>query len=255
MKIAIVTGASAGLGKVFAEKICIKYPDLDEVWLIARRKERMESFAADHPEMQFRILPLDLALDSSYEEIERQLQACSPNVRILINNAGYCRPDSQIKAKESDLLQAMNVDVKGVTMIAKACMPYMHKGSFQIIVGSVASFSPLPGQAVYSASKVYEKYFAVALHEELKPQGINVMYLAPGNMATEMMALTTETIRDHGAKISHLPYLNLDKVPVVSLKRAEAGKRFYTPLLFNKAFRAFMKLIPASLGAKISSIE
>ena len=157
--------------------------------------------------------------------------------------------------KDPGLLQAINVDVKGVTMVARACVPYMHKGSFQIIVGSVASFSPLPGQAVYSASKVYEKYLAVALHEELKPQGINVMYLAPGNMATEMMALTTETIRDHGAKISHLPYLNLDKVPVVSLRRAEAGKRFYTPLLFNKAFRAFMKLIPASLGAKISSIE
>lgn len=158
MKIAIVTGASAGLGKVFAEKICMKYPDLDEVWLIARRKERMELFAADHPEMKFRILPLDLSLDSSYEELERQLYVCSPDVCILINNAGYCRPDSQIKAKESDLLQAINVDVKGVTMVAKVCLSYMHRGSFQIIVGSVASFSPLPGQAVYSAAKLYEKF-------------------------------------------------------------------------------------------------
>lgn len=206
--------------------------------------------------MKFRILPLDLSLDTSYEEIERQLQENSPDVRILINNAGYCRPDSQIKAKESDLLQAINVDVKGVTMDRQSMRTIYEQGQLSDYrQGSVASFSPLPSQAVYSASKVYEKYLAVALHEELKPQGINVMYLAPGNMATEMMALTTETIRDHGAKISHLPYLNLDKVPVVSLKRAEAGKRFYTPLLFNKAFRVFMKLIPASLGAKISSIE
>ena len=65
MDIAVITGASSGLGKVFAEKVCVRYPDLDEVWLIARRKDRLEQFAQEHPTVNIRPIALDLSLDSS----------------------------------------------------------------------------------------------------------------------------------------------------------------------------------------------
>lgn len=256
MNIAIVTGASAGLGKVYAEKICEKYPELDEVWLIARRKKRMEELvAAKHPEMKFRILPLDLSQDSSYDELERQLEEQKPNVRILINNAGYCYPSRQTMVSITDTLQMINVDIKGSTMVAKKCLPYMHMGSFEIIVGSVASFTPQMGNAVYSACKIYEKFLSFALHEELKSRGINVMYLAPGSMETEMLALTIDVSKDHGAKISYTPVLDLNKETAKSLRKAERGQRMYTPLIFNKLFRVAGKILPASVMAKIASVE
>ena len=69
MDIAVITGASSGLGKVFAEKVCVRYLDLDEVWLIARRKDRLEQFAQEHPTVKIRPIALDLSLDSSYEEL------------------------------------------------------------------------------------------------------------------------------------------------------------------------------------------
>lgn len=255
MNIAIVTGASTGLGKVYADKICEKYPLLDEIWLIARRAQRMEAVAAAHPDRRFRILSLDLALDESYEALGRALAEDKPDVKILIDNAGYCHPSCQNKVKAEAILQMINVDVKGSTMVMKKCLPYMKSGSFGIIVGSVASFTPQLGNAVYCACKIYEKFFSLALHEEMKAKGVHIMYLAPGSMATEMMAMTTDLAKDHGAKISYLPYLNLNKETWKSMRKAEKGQRIYTPLLFNKLFRVMGKIMPASLMARISSVE
>ena len=102
MDIAVITGASSGLGKVFAEKVCAKYPNLDEVWLIARRKERLEQFAQEHPTVKIRPIALDLSLDSSYEELAVILAEESPNIRVFINNAGFNKMDRFDQAKKSD---------------------------------------------------------------------------------------------------------------------------------------------------------
>jgi Short-chain dehydrogenases of various substrate specificities len=255
MNIAIVTGGSTGLGKVYADKIAEKYPKLDEIWLIARRTQKMDKVAAAHPERKFRILTLDLATDESYEELANVLEECKPNVKILINNAGYCYPSCQSKIPAGDILQMINVDVKGSTMVMKKCLPYMDAGSFAIIVGSIASFTPQLGNAVYCACKLYEKFFSLALHEEMKKKGVNVLYMAPGGMTTEMLAMSTDLAKDHGSKFAHLPMVDLNSATDISLRKAESGKRFYTPILFNKLFRVVCKLMPAPLMAHISSVE
>lgn len=123
MDIAIITGASSGLGKVFAEKVCVRYPDLDEVWLIARRKERLEQFAQEHQNVKNRPIALDLSLDSSYEELAAILAEANPNIRVFINNAGFNKMDRFDKAKKSDILSTINVNVKGMTMVSKVCLP------------------------------------------------------------------------------------------------------------------------------------
>lgn len=158
MDIAVITGASSGLGKVFAEKVCARYKDLDEIWLIARRKDRLEQFAQEHPDVKIRPISMDLSLDSSYEELAEILAEASPNIRVFINNAGFNKMDRFDKAKKSDILSTINVNVKGMTMVNKVCLPYLSKGSFEIITGSVGSFAPIPGQAVYSGSKVYTRF-------------------------------------------------------------------------------------------------
>lgn len=255
MDIAVITGASSGLGKVFAEKVCAKYTDLDEVWLIARRKERLEYFAKEHPEVNIRPIALDLSLESCYEELAGILKETNPNIRILINNAGFNKMGRFDNARKSDILSTINVNVKGMTMVNKTCLPYLWKGSFEIITGSVGSFAPIPGQAVYSASKAYTRFFAVAMREELKKRGINVMMLSPGNMKTDMYMNAAGDGSATNAKTDKLPFLDLDKVTETALIRAASGKGNYTPRLFFKAYRVLCKIVPSAMMAKIVSVE
>lgn len=255
MDIAVITGPSSGLGKVFAEKVCERYPDLDEVWLIARRNDRLEQFAEEHPAAKIRPIALDLSLDSSYEVLAGILAEEKPDIRVFINNAGFNKMDRFDKAKKSDILSTINVNVKGMTMVNKVCLPYLSEGSFEIITGSVGSFAPLPGQAVYSGSKVYTRYFAVALREEMKKKGVNVMLLSPGNMKTDMYLNAAGDGAATNAKTDKLPFLDLDKVTDTALARAASGKGNYTPMLFFKGYRVLCKIVPSALMAKIASVE
>ena len=88
MDIAIITGASSGLGKVFYEKIMERYPALDEVWLIARREDRLKELANQFPDKKIRILPLDLSSTKSFEILDDVMREEQPNIKVLINNAG-----------------------------------------------------------------------------------------------------------------------------------------------------------------------
>lgn len=250
-RIAIVTGASSGLGAVYAHQICQTRPDLDELWLVARRKERLEHFAAEHPEIAVRAVPLDLADDAGYTELGQMLHDSDATVDILVNNAGFSHAGQFAHLRDADILSTINLDVKGMTMVSKTCLPHMRSGGVQIITGSIGAFVPLPGQAVYSASKAYTRFFARALHEELKPHGINVLLLSPGNMDTQMLQASSE---DLGSKVDGLPYLDLDDVARTSLRLAAAGRATYTPRFFYQGYRLFGKLVPSAIAARLVGV-
>ena len=135
-------------------------------------------------------------------------------------------------------------------MVYRSCLPYMSKGSYEIITGSIGSFVPLPWRAVYSASKAYVRFFARALHEEEHKRGVNIMLLSPGSMNTEMFNENTAE-----GKLSLFPYLNLEKETVKAMKKAEKGAAVYTPLAFYKAYRVFGKIVPSALAVKFTSVE
>ncbi|MDO4554123.1 MAG: SDR family NAD(P)-dependent oxidoreductase [Lachnospiraceae bacterium] len=172
MNIAIITGASAGLGKVFFEKVTERYPALDEIWIIARREDRLKELAIKYSDRKIRVLPLDLALSQSFEMLDQVLNEQNPNIKVLINNAGFDRAGLFHKMKYTDIYSLINVNVMGMTMINRCCLPYMSKGSYEIIVGSAAAFVPLPWRAVYSATKVYGKFLARALRQEEKKMAL-----------------------------------------------------------------------------------
>lgn len=135
-------------------------------------------------------------------------------------------------------------------MINRCFLPYMKRGGYEIITGSVSSFAPIPWQAVYSAGKAYVRFFARTVHEEEKKRGVNILLLCPGNMETEMNVKSAAT-----GKIAKLPYLNLDKEAVKTMCKAEKGVAVYTPMLFYKAYRVFGKIVPSALAVKFTSIE
>lgn len=248
MNIAIITGASSGLGVEYAKAVMEMDPHLDEIWLIARRGDRLEAFAKAHRQVTFRPVVLDLALDESYDELARLLEEVRPNIKILVNNAGYERSGAFTTMAESDILSMINLNVKGFTMINRVCLPYMKRGSIGIMTCSVSSFCPVPLQAVYSASKIYVRYLSWALAEEVRKDGIHILAMCPGNMDTEMNPKGGHSQSD---KVDRLPFLDMRVITRRSLQLARRGHQIYTPGGFYKAYRVASKALPTAWMIKI----
>lgn len=248
MDIAVITGASSGLGAAFVKKVVLRYPRLDEIWVIARREERLKALAYQFPRHQFRILALDLSQTSSFNQLDAVLREYSPNIKVLINDAGFDQT-GLFRAMATDAIDGMiGLNVRGMTRISRSCLPYMHQSSYQIIVGSVGAYVPLPWRAVYGASKTYGRFFARALRQEERPRGVNVLFMGTGAMNTEMYRESMVT-----KKRTH--FLNLDHITTVALKRAERGAGVYSPGWATKAVRVFGKLAPSAFAVKFTSVE
>ena len=195
MKIGVVTGASSGMGRDFVLAIDKEY-ELDEIWVIARRKERLEELAG---ECRARIRPLawDLSLPESYEKYRELLEQEKPSVHVLVNSAGYGLFGTFEEMGLEEQLGIVDVNDKALTAMCLLSLPYMGEGDVIVNLGSNSSWQPVPYQAVYGASKAYVLSFSRALGRELKTRKIHVMCVCPGWIRTEFMntAVRDDTIK------------------------------------------------------------
>ena len=245
--IAVVTGASSGLGWQFVITIAEKYQELDEIWIIARRKERLLELAEQIEKPLLRPLDLDLTDTESFVKLNSILEKERPAVRILVNNAGYVKTGYFKDISPETVVNMLDLNVVALTKLQHLILPYMESGSFMIMTSSACSFAPIVGQAVYSASKKYVYNFGRALREELKPFGINVLVLCCGNMDTEMNP------REKAHKVSaFLPFLNLEELTANALEKAEQGYGVYTMGTAYKLLRIIGKILPSSVIMKIT---
>lgn len=177
-KIAIVTGASSGMGREFAKTIPFHYSNLDEVWLIARNTKKLESLKS---EMIFntRVLSLDLTKDESFDEIKNLLNSDEYEIDLLINASGYGIFDSVVNTSYEDNIGMIDLNVSALTKMCILCIPYMSNKSHIVNFGSVASFQPVPYINIYAATKAYVLSFSRSLNRELQPKGIHVMAICP----------------------------------------------------------------------------
>lgn len=249
MDIAVITGASSGLGVEYAKAVIDMYPALDEIWLVARRKDRLLAFAEKYRSVNIRAVALDLAQNSSYEELHNLLKDEHANVRILVNNAGFERTGRLDSMDKSDILAMIDLNVKGFTMVNRVCLPFMKKGSIGVMTCSVSSFCPVPAQAVYSASKIYVRFLSRAIREEMKKKGVNILAMCPGNMDTEM---NPKGGTSQSPSVDRLPFLDMRVITRKSLKFAESGRAIYTPGGLYKVYRAAAKLLPTSCVIKVT---
>ncbi|WP_206603773.1 SDR family NAD(P)-dependent oxidoreductase [Bifidobacterium callitrichidarum] len=216
----------------------------------AERLKALASELASSTHAAFRVVPLDLADSSNYGGLGELLADAKPVIRVLVNNAGYEREGLLRDMEPNDMLAMIDLNVTGMTMINRTCLPYMSRGSFEIVTGSVSAFAPMPWQAVYGASKAYVHSLVFAIREEERRRGVNIMLLSPGNMDTEM------NVRGSGGgKIGMLPYLNLARTVERSLSLAERGCGEYTPLMLYKAYRLAAKLVPAAVMARFTRLD
>ena len=248
MNIAIITGASSGLGRAFFDRLTSVYPDVEQVWLIARRAERLQEMAAGYP-IPVTVLSMDLTDAAAYTELERRLAEEKPTVRLLINNAGVGELDNMIDSDRATQCRMVELNCRALTAVTMVTLPYMQAGCAIINVASIASFVPNARMTVYSSTKAYVLSLSKGLREELRPLKIHVLAVCPGPMDTEF--LTVANITGRSATFRRLPYANPDKVAKTALKKAVAGRGVYTPLLLFKVYRVLAKLLPHSLMMKL----
>lgn len=183
MKIAVITGASAGIGREFVYAVD-RQGQYDEIWVIARRAERLEELksACKNP---IRPIPLDLGELENIDGFSALLEKEQPEIALLVNAAG-CGVFGPFEEKElNKLLGSAKLNSLALTAMCHVCLPYMHAGSAIINMGSNSAWQPVPYQAVYGASKSYALSFSRAIGRELRGRGIHVMCVCPGWIKTE----------------------------------------------------------------------
>ncbi len=183
MKIAVITGASSGIGREFVYAVDKQY-SLDEIWVVARRAERLEELK-DKCRNPLRSVALDLADDGGLKAFQALLDREKPEIALLINAAG-CGVFGPFAEKELDaLLHSARLNALSLTAMCHLSLPYMKSGSAIVNMGSNSSWQPVPYQAVYGASKSYVLSLSRAIGRELRPRGVHVMCVCPGWIRTE----------------------------------------------------------------------
>ena len=183
MKIAVVTGASAGIGREFVYAID-KEERFDEIWVIARRRERLEELAAKCRN-KIRPIELDLSNLDNIEEYRALLEREQPEIALLINAAG-CGVFGPFAEKDlQKQLGSATLNSLALTAMCHVSLPCMKAGDRIVNMGSNSAWQPVPYQTVYGASKSYVLNFSRALGRELRPRGIHVMCVCPGWIKTE----------------------------------------------------------------------
>lgn len=249
LPIAILTGASAGMGRKFFGKLQQR-GDIDEIWIIARREDRLLEMARD-ASLKTRAIDLDLTKRGSISEFEKLLKSENPDVRILINNAGFGKLGYIYELDCETQMDMVELNNAALTALCTVCLSYMKKGAFIINVASIAAFAPNPRMAVYCSTKAYVLSFTKCIRQELKPLGINALAVCPGPMKTEF--LDVAGISGGKSKtFETLPYCDPDKVAKNALKKAERGRSVYTPRLFFKFYRVLARILPHGFVMKFS---
>ena len=182
--IALVTGASSGMGKEFVREISKKYKGLDEIWVVARRRERLRELKKEIIGTRVRILPLDLMKEESFERLKMVLVKEQPVVRILVNASGYGISGSFEHQTEEDAAGMIHLNCEALTRITYLVLPYLRRGSL-FIRWHLCGICSQPNFTVYAATKAYVKSFSIALRQELSYQGIKVIAVCPGPVKTE----------------------------------------------------------------------
>ncbi len=244
-KIAIVTGASSGMGRDFIDEF-IKENSTDEIWMIARREDRLKTISQKCPS-KLRSLALDLTDMASFEKLESLLSKEKSQIQYLVNAAGAGRMGRIDSISYRDHAFVLDINVRALTCMTRVCLPYMARGSRIIQLCSGSAFLPQPKFASYAASKAYVLSFSRALRQEVKGQGITVTTVCPGPVKTEFFEAAGSEIAP--AKKRFL--VESKNVVQKSLKDAKAGKELSVYGISMKLVHLAGKILPINWILKI----
>ena len=256
-RIAVITGASSGLGEEFTRQVCANY-DYDEIWIIARREDKLrtladnlnatKNFTTVHP------VVLDVAGKEGVERFKKLLESEDEKLRkvesgieigLLINNAGFGTYGPFAETSINRQMDMIELNCTTVTGICGVALPYLKKDSVIINTASLAAFLPLGNFAVYGATKAYVLNFSVALAAELHDKGIKVCALCPGSVSTEFA-----NVASNGARPEVKGGIPPKKVVAQCLKRAFKNKRISMYLLKWRITAFMSRFVSGYIGAR-----
>lgn len=249
MRIAIITGASAGMGWEAAKQIDAKFKAIDEIWLIARRMDRLRELESQL-QKKARCFALDLTDHASFELFQNELQQCKPDVKMLINSAGYGKIGKVGEVPYSKETGMVELNCEAVVGMTSIVLPYMTKNSRIIQFASAAAFAPEPSFCIYAATKAFVLSYSRALNEELKPRKIYVTAVCPGPVDTEFFDVAEET--GGISLLKKLVKADPKKVVELAIEDSRHGRAMsvYGPLV--KLFYVLSKILPHSILMKFT---
>jgi len=242
MKIAVITGASSGMGQEYLFAVDREYA-VDEIWAVARRQDKLETLK-EKCKKPIRILPWDLSEEQSFTAYQALLDETKPEIQLLINNAGYGLFGACEDMDLENQLGIIALNDKALTAFCLLSLPYMKSGDSIINMGSNSSWQPVPYATVYGASKAYVLSFSRALGRELRPRGIHVLCVCPGWVKTDFFQRAV-----HDKTISYFDrwYLPEDVVrkAIRDLKRKKKVSILGFPVRFQ--VRVLVKHLPTDM--------
>lgn len=251
MRIAIVTGASSGLGREFVRQLSEKAtaPDakdadrIDEIWAIARRREKLEALDREVA-LPVRVVPLDLTRKESIQTLSDLLAQQQPDVRILINAAGFAKIGTYRDITRADNDDMIDLNCRAAVDVTVIALPYMHRGSRILEIASTAAFQPLPGLNVYAASKAFLMRYSRALRWELFGTGIHVTAVCPYWIkGTDFISTAQDT--KNAKAVRHFPLASHPKsVAKLALFGSRIGLAISTASPVSFVHRILAKWIP-----------
>jgi short-subunit dehydrogenase len=244
-KVALVTGASAGLGVEFARQLSAQGRRLV---LVARRKDRLEALAGELGNA--RAVAIDLSKANAAAKLMADIEAHGESIDLLANNAGFGLIGRFAELDAARQRQMIDLNVGALTDLCRAVAPAMirRKSGAILNVASTAAFQPGPKMAVYFATKAFVLSLSEALHEELKPHGIKVSCLCPGPTRTEF----GEVAGFAGNGLFDRLAMNSRAVVEAGLRGLEKNRAVVIPGIVNRIVAASTRVAPRPLARKIA---
>jgi hypothetical protein len=246
---ALVTGASSGLGALFARELAKQGRPLV---LVARRADRLEALAAELEQahgVRASAIPADLTAPGAVETLVGRLRSDGVEVETLINNAGFGLRGALTEQPKARLLEMVDLNIRALVDLTCELTPAMKRaGRGGVLnVASTAAFQPGPYMAVYYASKAFVLSFSEALHEELRKDGVHVTCLCPGATETEFGAVSS---------MQDTPLFRLmarpEPVVQAALRGLARNQAVVVPGLANAALAASVRLTPRGAARRIA---
>ena len=242
-KIAIITGATGGIGREFTRLLAAE--EIDEVWAIARNENKLAKLKETYGE-KIVTIPKDLTNTEELCEIATRIEKEEAEVCYLVNNAGLAKMGSYKEFSVKELEDTINLNCKAPVILSNLCIPYMKRGSHILHISSASAFQPNPYINLYAASKAFERSYSRALNVEVEALGITVTAVCPSWVDTEM--LTKEI---NGKKVKFPGMVTAKRVAEQAMKDAKKGKDMSICSFYVKCQHLNVKLMPQKLTMKL----
>ena len=243
-KIAVITGASSGMGRRFAETVS-EWGSFDEVWCIARRADRLEELRQTLP-FPVRPVALDLTDRTSFAAYAELLKAEEVEVGLLVNASGFGRFAASMDTPLEVNLNMVDLNCQALMALCQLTVPYMGKGGRIINIASVAADQPIPYINVYAATKAFVLRYSRALNRELKGRGVGVTAVCPFWTKTEFFDRAINSDEEPVVK-KYIAMYEPDQIVFRAWRDAKRGKDVSRFGFKARGQSMLTKIVPHSL--------